>query len=420
MAIDQETPSEHIIVEPPSKRLKSEMQGETSPAPTPSEYGLLLGKLWDPEFSDVTVYVGTGRQEYKLHRTIICAESEYLRKACKAMKPGGSPHRVELRNIKPAAFDVILKWIYGCGYSVPEDYEPSKFLDTYTAADHLCIHSLKEEIMHQITTTIQMDVVKNKATHDCTIQNPIHLMWRFAQVSTSKDFDVLQKPVKQFLALRGVNTEWVKGMASVKDNHNLFNENSTFSDVTVIIGEEAKVFKLHRIILAANSDYFVGALNEAFTEGKSRQITIPHINSDVFKRVIEYFYTRSLGFTDEDPLDWDLITALYQAADYLLAPILKQEVTLYLAKKIVDFNFAKYIEKNPEAEGKSEYDIMLEGLGNVFEHSTMSDWNNIKLCTDCVEWRDFPVSPNSYPNFVAQGKNTTILLAALFESFREI
>ncbi|KAF3201818.1 hypothetical protein TWF192_005984 [Orbilia oligospora] len=223
MAIDQETPSEHIIVEPPSKRLKSEMQGETSPAPTPSEYGLLLGKLWDPEFSDVTVYVGAGRQEYKLHRTIICAESEYLRKACKAMKPGGSPHRVELRNIKPAAFDVILKWIYGCGYNVPEDYEPSKFLDTYTAADHLCIHSLKEEIMHQITTTIQMDVVKNKATHDCTIQNPIHLMWRFAQVSTSKDFDVLQKPVQQFLALRGVNTEWVKGMASVKDNHNLFN-----------------------------------------------------------------------------------------------------------------------------------------------------------------------------------------------------
>ncbi|KAF3292550.1 kelch-like [Orbilia oligospora] len=133
-----------------------------------------------------------------------------------------------------------------------------------------------------------------------------------------------------------------------------FLENPTFSDVTVIIGEEAKVFKLHRIILAANSDYFVGALNEAFTEGKSRQITIPHINSDVFKRVIEYFYTRSLGFTDEDPLDWNLIAALYQAADYLLAPILKQEVTLYLAKKIVDFNFVKYIERNPEAEGKND------------------------------------------------------------------
>ncbi|RVD83539.1 uncharacterized protein DFL_007925 [Arthrobotrys flagrans] len=223
MAVDQETLSEHIHGEPPSKRLGSEMQGETSPAPT-SEYGLMLGKLWDPEFSDVTIYVGPSRREYKLHRTIICAESEYLRKACKSVKPGGSPHRVELRNIKSATFDIILKWIYSCGYNVPGDYEPSKFLDTYTTADYLSIHSLKEEIMHQITSIIQVDVMKNKATQDCTIPNPIHLMRRFAQVSSSKDFDVLQKPVQQFLALRGVNTEWVKGMAaSAKNNHNLFN-----------------------------------------------------------------------------------------------------------------------------------------------------------------------------------------------------
>ncbi|KAK6334674.1 hypothetical protein TWF718_010123 [Orbilia javanica] len=222
MAFDQETPSEHINVEPPSKRLRSEMQGDKSPTPV-SDYGPMLGKLWDPEFSDVTVYVGAGRREYKLHRTIISAESEYLKKACKSTKPDGSPHWLELRSINPAAFDVVLKWIYGCGYSVPEDYDASKFLDAYTAADFLSVNSLKEEIMHQITGTIQVDVMKNRSTQECTIQNPIHLMWRFAQVSSSKDFDVLQKPVQQFLALRGVNTEWVKGMASVKDNHNLFN-----------------------------------------------------------------------------------------------------------------------------------------------------------------------------------------------------
>ncbi|KAK6497842.1 hypothetical protein TWF481_012241 [Arthrobotrys musiformis] len=222
--IDHETPIEHMQGEPPSKRLRSEM-GDSSPVSKPptSEYGMMLGKLWDPEFSDVTVYVGSSRREYKLHRTIICAESEFLRRTCKSAKPAGGSHRVELRNISPATFDIILKWVYGCGYTVPEDYETSKFLDAYTAADYLSINSLKAEIMHQITSAIQVDVTKNRAVQDCTIQSPIHLMWRFAQVSSSKDFDTLQKPIQKFLALRGVNTEWVKGMASsVQENHNLF------------------------------------------------------------------------------------------------------------------------------------------------------------------------------------------------------
>ncbi|KAK6529863.1 hypothetical protein TWF281_009019 [Arthrobotrys megalospora] len=219
MSVDPETISEHA--EPPAKRLRVEIS-ETSPGPS-AEYGQMLGKLWDPDFSDFAVYVGLNLQEYKLHRTIICAESEFLKKACKSNKSGGSPRRVELRSIRTNIFEVVLKWIYGCGYDVPEDYEASKLLDTYTAADYLGVHSLKEEIMRKISGTIQVDVTKKKLTQECTIQNPIHLMWRFAQVSSSKDFDVLQKPVQQFIALRGINTEWVKGMASVKDNHNLFN-----------------------------------------------------------------------------------------------------------------------------------------------------------------------------------------------------
>ncbi|KAK6354398.1 hypothetical protein TWF730_008805 [Orbilia blumenaviensis] len=218
MSVGSEANSTHG--EPPTKRLRSEMP-ERPPRST-SEYGQMLGKFWDPEFSDIKVYVGVNLEEYKLHRTVICAESDFFRKACKYIKPSSSPRQIELPRIKTATFDNILPWMYGCGYRVPEDYDTSKLLDAYTAADYLGIDSLKEDIMQQIATTIHSDVVNN-STKDCIIQNPIHLMWRFSQVSSPKDFDMLQQPVKQFLALRGVNTEWVKGMASVKDNHNLFN-----------------------------------------------------------------------------------------------------------------------------------------------------------------------------------------------------
>ncbi|KAK6510988.1 Kelch repeat and BTB (POZ) domain containing 4 [Arthrobotrys conoides] len=199
-----------------------------------------------------------------------------------------------------------------------------------------------------------------------------------------------------------------------------FLEDSTFADVTVIIGEEAEVFKLHRIILAAHSEYFTGAFKETFKEGRLCEITIPHIPSNIFKIIVGYFYTQSLSFTDKDPLDWDLIAKLYQTADYLLIPALKHKIARYLAKKIKAFKLDKYIAKNPEAKGKCQYDILLEGIGNVFEHSTISDWSNIKICTNAIQWRSFLLTPGVYPNFIAKGKNTSIILAALLESSRGI
>ncbi|KAK6497843.1 kelch-like [Arthrobotrys musiformis] len=197
-------------------------------------------------------------------------------------------------------------------------------------------------------------------------------------------------------------------------------ETPEFADVTVIVGEGAEAFELHRVILAAQSEYFSAVLKETFVEGRSRKITIPDIDSDTFRIIVKYFYTWSLGIKFEDPLDWGIVARLYQVGDYLLAPALKQKVSRCLASKIKQlYDINRGVSEPSDVDGESLYSVILDGLGSVFEHATVSDWGNIKICTDTVEKLDIDTSPDAYHQFIADGRDRTVLIAALLESYRE-
>ncbi|KAF3941966.1 hypothetical protein ABW19_dt0208167 [Dactylella cylindrospora] len=175
------------------------MSGETSSSRKPSN-DWLIGILSNPEFSDVTVQAGPDGREFKLHRAIICARSGFFKAACKETFQEGLSRQIKLPTVDPNAFESVVKWMYGGGYELPEDFKNSKIVDVYETADYLGVVALKQEIIERITDCFQNDIKRYldpQGTDELNIKTPFKLMGDLAKSSGSGDFDMLIKPVRE-------------------------------------------------------------------------------------------------------------------------------------------------------------------------------------------------------------------------------
>ena len=91
----------------------------------------------------------------------------------------------------------------------------------------------------------------------------------------------------------------------------------SFFDVTVSVKE--KVFKAHRLVLAAASPFFLSLLVSDMREGKEQfiRIELEEATGSVMEEVLKYIYTGNVAITKDTAHD------LVAAADYLLLPGLK-------------------------------------------------------------------------------------------------
>ncbi|EWC46656.1 hypothetical protein DRE_04143 [Drechslerella stenobrocha 248] len=111
----------------------------------------LLKLLKSQQFSDMTALVGTGQEArvYNLHRNIMCTKSRYFQSTCQyQIQSGSAVPQVQLPEIFPPIFDIVLEWVYG-GILVLEAHQPL-ILSLYRAADFLQIHSLKLQIARRV------------------------------------------------------------------------------------------------------------------------------------------------------------------------------------------------------------------------------------------------------------------------------
>ena len=91
----------------------------------------------------------------------------------------------------------------------------------------------------------------------------------------------------------------------------------SFFDVTVSVKD--KVFKAHRLVLAAASPFFLSLLVSDMREGKEQfiRIELEEATGSVMEEVFKYIYTGNVAITKDTAHD------LVAAADYLLLPGLK-------------------------------------------------------------------------------------------------
>ncbi|KAK6347515.1 hypothetical protein TWF718_005356 [Orbilia javanica] len=149
---------------------------------------------------------------------------------------------------------------------------------------------------------------------------------------------------------------------------------STFSDVTVIVGPKEQPFKLHRAVITIESNFFKIACKPgpgAFKESVEGKIFLPEIEPREFSTVVawqygqHYFPKWTLGEGD---------LALFQAVEYLQIASLRDEIlrsmVLLCQRSLLDTplddidifvnNFAKLCEFCREADLPVLVEIMTE------------------------------------------------------------
>ena len=102
---------------------------------------------------------------------------------------------------------------------------------------------------------------------------------------------------------------------------NLYSED-TFCDTNLKM--KGKVFKVHRVILAAGSDYFHTMFTSGFQERQSSEILLEYGDKDLFESLLQFMYTGDFNIYSDEVVDTLEMANYYQiqhavcaCADYL-------------------------------------------------------------------------------------------------------
>lgn len=85
--------------------------------------------------------------------------------------------------------------------------------------------------------------------------------------------------------------------------------NDRFCDVALKV--EDRIFRCHRLVLAANSLYFERMFSNGMSEARSNEITINNITAVAMEHIINFAYTCTLEISQENVLD------IFEAADMI-------------------------------------------------------------------------------------------------------
>ncbi|KAF3941930.1 hypothetical protein ABW19_dt0205339 [Dactylella cylindrospora] len=153
------------------------------------------------------------------------------------------------------------------------------------------------------------------------------------------------------------------GQITLEENMRRVLENSSFSDVTVLVGVDStqKAFKLHSAILASHSDFFKVACNKKklFKENISSEISLPEIHPDVFNNVIEWMYLGKYPYINIKCISQ--VRDLMVAIDFLGVASLKRTCLLQSYQLL-----ATAVEEMPKKKA-------VQLISFLCDHSTISE-----------------------------------------------
>ncbi|KAK6331384.1 hypothetical protein TWF730_004466 [Orbilia blumenaviensis] len=144
-------------------------------------------------FSDIVVLVGEDEKEYKLHRNIISVGSDFFEARCReGTFLEGKERVIRLPEIDTESFDIIIKWIYRGGYTLPEFVDTDAFCRVFEAADFLRVQELKTEMQEKLVTRLTREFIANEK-NEKTIDDPLKLYNSIAANSAISDWHQLRR-----------------------------------------------------------------------------------------------------------------------------------------------------------------------------------------------------------------------------------
>ncbi|MCJ1283878.1 hypothetical protein MMC26_003209 [Xylographa opegraphella] len=116
-----------------------------------------------------------------------------------------------------------------------------------------------------------------------------------------------------------------------RNNLKLFND-----WVTLVVGPEKKIFKMHMGLLCSVSPYFKAALEGDFKEAQEQVIELTEDDSEIIEYFQFWLYTQSILDEDEtmSHIEWEILVGLYVLGDSRLIVTLQNHVMDLLLRNI--------------------------------------------------------------------------------------
>ncbi len=101
-------------------------------------------------------------------------------------------------------------------------------------------------------------------------------------------------------------------------------------DVTLVVGDGAGEvrFPAHRVVLAASSKYFDAMFQGGMIEANQSEIRLPTLQTEPFKKILTFFYTRNIWITEVDVQD------ILETSNYLAVEAVCQIACRFLSKNM--------------------------------------------------------------------------------------
>ncbi|CAG8452163.1 7863_t:CDS:2 [Acaulospora morrowiae] len=179
---------------------------------------------------------------------------------------------------------------------------------------------------------------------------------------------------------------------SVSQNYMQLLEDKDTCDVSIAVGsgDDIRTFKVHSLILRAQTPYFHTALSAQWEKRKNGQIVLekPNVSPTIFNDILLYMYSSQINLSGK-PIQH--ILDILSAADELILPALTEYVQNYLTQ-----NKVSLVQQHP-----------VEVLKTPFQNDAWKKLQNYCISTICAQpWMLFE-SPLFYH------LDSSILLAIL-------
>jgi BTB/POZ domain len=131
--------------------------------------------------------------------------------------------------------------------------------------------------------------------------------------------------------------------------------------VELLGGAEKKAFSVHKNLLISKSTHFAGALREGtFRESEEKIFEFTDVQSDVIAVFVSWLYKDTLVEIPNDTTDsFDLTIRLYEFADFITLPILKNQCLDHVKVIVTNTNWTpKWREITAHYDNSVEDDKM--------------------------------------------------------------
>ncbi|KAF3213501.1 hypothetical protein TWF106_007416 [Orbilia oligospora] len=121
----------------------------------PIEKPILMKVLENPQFSDITVYIGPSKESFHLHREILSFTSNFFKDFCTALRSSKTMivAQIYLPHLDPTIFKTIIIWQYSGNLTLNPTSTPCSLTPLYRTIEFLKIPALRTKFFETLITS---------------------------------------------------------------------------------------------------------------------------------------------------------------------------------------------------------------------------------------------------------------------------